>query len=173
MASTLRRLNWLFVHEGTDVLRVETINERSNMLLARDCHSMIVAGKVFSFVRLTIAKKEHTMRSLLRKVLACPFEVHSFANAGNALQCPGVQVMLERYQADSETLVSTWVNKSAARRLPSILFGAMVSSVETPRVFSEDRAELVAQIESLERERDEYKRKYEAMAEQFCTGSFD
>ena len=172
MAASLRRLNWLVVHDGTDALRVETINGRARETLVRDCHSLVAEGRVFSFMRTASPKREHTLRGSLRNVLVgSAFEIYSFASAGSVLQCPEMGVMLDRYRADSTTLVSSWVSQTAARQLPGLLFAAMVTK-SAPPVLPDDREALVAMIETLQRERDEYKRKYEAVAEQLCMGLF-
>jgi hypothetical protein len=118
--------------------------------------------------------REFSLRASLREVLPGGFDLFSFCNPQIALQTPELRVMALCYDEKCETLASSW------RKGPLVagfFFGSLVKKLISQRVHppspTEICKELEVKIQTLEWERDEYKRKYEVLAERFAGELFD
>ena len=169
-----KRSNWLLVHGGDSVLRAADINATCESSLVQECHSMVFDdGKVFTFLHTVLQVHESSIRNAAKKVLLeVEFEIKSFKNARCAFQFPEIRQMAMCFKNKSQELTSTWRNGSGA----GFFFGALIKKLDPalkyPMSSTEKRNELEDKIKELESERNFYKQKYEALAEQFLHEEF-
>lgn len=181
-----KRSNWLLVHRGGGVLRAADVNAQCEHPLVQECHSMMATGgaTTTSFVHTVLQVHESSIRNAVRKALPADaaelLEVASFKNPRCAFQVESLRRMAQHFKTKGDMLVSTWLEEeeasSPSRRrrgggAAGFFFGALVKKLDPalryPPSSTEKRVELEERVLELEKERDMYKRKYEALAEQF------
>jgi DNA repair exonuclease SbcCD ATPase subunit len=168
-----KRSNWLLVHRGDNMLRVADVNAHCESPLVQECHSMVFGGKVFTFLHTVLQVHESSIRIAAKKTLEeAQFEVMSFKNARCAFQYQELRDMALHFKNKSRELVSTWQKGSSA----GFFFGSLVKKLDPALKCSvswaDKRNELESRIQELESERNFYKQKYEALAEQFLHAEF-
>ena len=169
-----KRSNWLLVHKGENALCVADFNVVCESAMVHECHSMVFDdGKVLTFLHTVLQVHESSIRNAAKKVLVeTEFEVISFKSAQCAFQHPGIRQMALLFKSKSLDLISSWLKGSGA----GFFFGALVKKLDpVPKIsitWAEKRDELEARIKELELERNLYRQKYEALAEQFLHEEF-
>ena len=170
-----KRSNWLLVHKGDSALRVVDFNVVCESAMVHECHSMVFDdGKVLTFLHTVLQVHESSIRNAAKKVLVeTEFEVISFKSATCAFQHPGIRQMAQLFKSESSDLISSWLKKGSGA---GFFFGALVKKLDpVPQIsmtWAEKRDELEARIKELESERNLYRQKYEALAEQFLHEEF-
>jgi hypothetical protein len=130
-------------------------------------------GKVFTFMHTVLQVHESSIRNAAKKtLLETEFEIMSFKNARCAFQYQELRQMALHFKNKSQELVSTWQKGSDA----GFFFGSLVKKLDPalkyPMSSTEKRIELEEKMLELESERNFYKQKYEALAEQFLHEEF-
>ena len=170
-----KRSNWLLVHKGDSALRVSDFSAVCESEMVHECHSTVFDdGKVLTFVHTVLQVHESSIRIAAKKILMeIEFEVISFKNARCAFNHPGIRQMAMFFKSESPELISSWLKKGAK---VGFFFGALIKKLDPalkyPMSSTEKRNELEDKIKELESERNFYKQKYEALAEQFLHAEF-
>jgi hypothetical protein len=163
------------VHKGDSALRVSDFSAVCESEMVRECHSTVLEDrKVLTFLHTVLQVHESSIRNAAKKILLeTEFEVISFKNARCAFNHPGIRQMAMFFKSESPELISSWLKKGAK---VGFFFGALVKKLDpVPQIsmtWAEKRDELEARIKELESERNLYRQKYEALAEQFLHEEF-
>ena len=171
---TSNRQNWLLVHTGLTTITTDQLNEAMGIPIVHQCHSMLLEGFVFSLITLVQQKRDTVLEKVGKTMQLENFRVVSFADYQTAFDQPAMQTLMQRFKNKS-MIVSTWIKD--AEQVPSFFLRKLLKKYETKTKdksygWAMQRLDLVERVDKLEKERDEYRAKYEQMADQFMGKSF-
>ena len=165
-SANTKRANWLISHDGYCALSANQINDAMEMSLVKECHSLVQDGTVYTLVHLCDQKRVATLNDISVVMGLAEYKARSFTNAKAAFKEEAVYKIVRFFAEKDEALHSTWKRNCAPK--PGFFFHALLTKYNEPirekKTWPDQRKYMTIRMEELQRERDEYKRKFEELA---------
>ena len=165
-SANTKRANWLITHDGHCALFADQINDAMEMSLVKECHSLVQDGTVYTLIHLCDQKRVATLNDIAVVMGLAEYKARSFTNAKAAFKEEAVFKIVRGFAEKDGTLHSTWKRNCMTK--PGFFFHALLTKYNEPirekRSWPDQRKYMTIRMEELQRERDEYKRKFDELA---------